>query len=232
MKTKILVAMLLLAVVGEGVALYLMMHPFHGPMPQGEPTAPPQEEGWVNLLDEAHAGGWKNIGDDRDIFEVKDGMLHIPGTFGKLRYAGYAAESFGDFDLHLEFKVTTRANSGVFLRVPPTESVFRGFEVQVLDDHGRPPTWHTSGAIYDIVTPMLNMSRPTGEWNSYDMSVVGSHVTVRMNGWLVIDTDFSKMTKPLGKFDAPYAEMPKEGLIAFQDHGGEVWYRSVFVKKR
>lgn len=232
MKTKMLIVALLVIALGEGAALYILLRPPHGPRPQGEPTQPPQGEEWVNLLDEAHAGGWKNIRDDQDIFEIKEGTLHIPGKFGKLRYAGYAAESFGDFDLHLEFKVTKRANSGVFLRVPPKESVFRGFEVQVLDDHGRPPTWHTSGAIYDIVTPMLNLSRPTGEWNSYDISVVGARVTVRMNGWLVIDTDFSMMTTPLGKFDTPYAQMPAQGLIAFQDHGGEVWYRNVFVKKR
>ena len=78
---------------------------------------------------------------------------------------------------------------------------------------------------------MFNMSRPAGEWNSYDISVRGREVIVVMNGWTVVHTDFDKMTKPLGKFETPYAQMPLEGLFALQDHGGEVWYRNILIKK-
>jgi hypothetical protein len=77
---------------------------------------------------------------------------------------------------------------------------------------------------------MFNLSRPAGDWNSYDISVRGHDVTIRMNGWLIIQTDFELMTTPLGKFKVAYKDMPPLGHIAFQDHGGEAWYRNVRVR--
>jgi len=231
MKRKILTGLLVSLVVVESAILGLILLWPHGPVPQGAPTPRPEGDDWIDLLDAGHASGWANVSDDRDVFEIADGVLHIYGTFGRLRYVGYTPETFGDFDLHIEFKVTPRANSGVFLRVPKGESPFRGFEIQVLDDHGKPPSPHRSGAIYDVVTPMHNLSRPTGQWNAYDVTVRGRTVTVHMNGWLVVQSDFSKMTTPLGKFNAPYAKMSLEGTISVQDHGGEVWYRNILVRK-
>lgn len=202
-----------------------------GPVPVGAPTPAPEGEGWIDLLDETHAPRWKNITDDKEIFEIADGMLHIHGrTFLPLRYVGLSEPPIGDFELHLEYKLAKGCNSGVFLRIEPNDPLRRGFEIQVLDDFGQEPTKHTSGAVYDVVTPMFNLSRPAGEWNSYDITVVGDAVTVVMNGWKVIDTDFAKMGTPLGKFAVPYKDLPKSGMLALQDHGGEVWYRNIRLK--
>ncbi len=201
------------------------------PVPTGACTAPPQGPDWMNLLDEAHATGWKNTTDDKDIFEIVDGVLHIYGRMiPPLRYAGYAAERFGDFALHLEFKVDDGANSGVFLRAQPNDPVHRGFEIQVLDDHGKAPSKNGSGSIYDVATPMYNMALPAGEWNSYDIEVRGGEVDVHMNGWRVVHTDLSKMTMKIGKYKAPFAELPAEGNLLLQDHGGEAWYRNIYLR--
>lgn len=204
-----------------------------GPVPEGKPTPRPEGEGWVDLLSPGHAEGWKNITDNKEIFEFKDGMIHIFGrTIYPLRYVGYTPEPFKNFDLHLEFKLARHTNSGVFLRSRPNDPVSRGFEVQVLEDRGTQPNKNSCGAIYDVVTPMFNMSRPKGEWNSFDITVQDREVTVVMNGWKVIESDFSKMTKPLGKFKIPYADLPLEGALALQDHGGEAWYRNILIRKR
>jgi hypothetical protein len=214
-----------------GMVMYFLFPGDH--VPSGSPTACPKGDGWVDLLDAAHASGWKNMGDSKDIFEINDGVLHIFGkTIYPLRYVTYSTERFRDFDLHVEFKLTRRANSGVFLRAQPNDPVNRGFEVQVLQDYGKPPTKNSCGAIYDVVTPMFNTSRPVGEWNSYDISVSGDNVVVVMNGWKVIDADFSKMTEPFGKFNLPYAKMERDGDIALQDHGGEVWYRNLVINPK
>ncbi len=201
------------------------------PMPVGALTPAPEGPGWIDLLSAEHVSGWTNTSDDTEIFEIEDGVLHIYGvTITPLRYVGYMKEQFGDFDLHLEFKVAPGANSGLFLRKPPGNPDIRGFEVQVLDDHGQQPTKNTSGSIYDNTTAMYNMSFPPGEWNSYDISVHGQAVSITMNGWKVVETDFSKMTMPIGKFETPYAEYPQQGIIALQDHGGEAWYRNILIK--
>ena len=134
------------------------------PRPQGEVTAIPEGEGWLNLLDEEHAKEWRNITDDAELFEIKDGVLHLFGnSLGKLRYAGYGAQAFSDFELHLEFKVARRTNSGVFLRVQENDPVRRGFEIQVLDDHGSLPSRTGTGSIYDMVCPMYQMAKRAGE---------------------------------------------------------------------
>lgn len=221
-----------LIVLGGGVlGKSLLFRP--GPVPVGQPTARPTGEGWLDLLDAAHTGGWRNITDSKDIFEIKDGMIHIFGrTIYPLRYVGYATESFRNFDLHVEFRLARKANSGIFLRSRPNDPVSRGFEVQVLEDYGSPPNKNSCGSIYDVVTPMFNMSRPVGEWNSFDITVQDQEVIVIMNGWTVIHTDFSKMTTPLGKFKIAYADLPLEGALALQDHGGEAWYRNVVLRKR
>lgn len=227
-----LAAVFVVVLAGAGLALWLLGAEHGGPVPVGEPTAAPAGDGWVNLLDGEHAKLWKNLGDSKDIFEIKDGMFHMYGvTLTPLRYATYTGEKYTDFELHVEFKVTEDANSGLFLRAQPNDPVHRGFEVQVLDDYGDPPTRNSCGSVYDVVTPMFNMSRPTGEWNSYDITVKGTQVVIVMNGWKVIDTDFAPMKTLLGKFKVPYADMERTGNIALQDHGGECWYRNLMVRK-
>ncbi len=233
MNRKLIVGIGVLAALGLVLGSTLGFFWGKDPVPVGEPTPPPEGEGWLELLAEERLGEWKNVTDDKDIFEAGGGMIHIYGrTVHPLRYVGYTGENFADFDLHLEFKVARNANSGVFLRAQGVDPLARGFEIQVLDDHGKKPTKNRSGAIYDVVTPMFNMSRPAGEWNSFDITVDGGEVIVFMNGWRVIHTGFSKMTTPLGKFDVPYAELPREGMIMLQDHGGEVWYRNILIRKR
>lgn len=200
------------------------------PVPVGSLTPVTEGPEWIDLLDAEHAPLWKNVSDDGDIFEIVDGMLHIHGiTITPLRYVGYTGEHFGDFDLHIEYMLTPGANSGIFIRKQPGDEVMRGFELQVLDDFGEAPTRNTSAAIYDVATPMFNMSKPAGEWNSLDIALRGKQLVVYMNRWLVLYTDLSQMKTPLGKFEYAFNDLPLTGMLALQDHGGEVWYRNIRI---
>lgn len=219
----LLVALVLPGCFGKGAST--------GRVPEGASTARPEGEGWIDLFDASHAEAWKNVTDDtKGIFELKDGVFHVPGGAGT-HYVALMSESFADFQLHIEFKVARGSNSGVFVRTDPKDPVYRGVEVQVLDDFGQAPDKNGSGSIYDIVTPMFNMARPAGEWNSYDITCRGAEMEVVMNGWRVVSTDLSKMTMPIGKFDTPLAELPREGHVILQDHGGEVWFRNLVIKR-
>ncbi|MFO7775537.1 MAG: DUF1080 domain-containing protein [Candidatus Hydrogenedentota bacterium] len=202
------------------------------PQPQGEAVPPPNGAGWIDLLSEERREYWENVTDDREIFSISNHTLHIPGrSVYPLRYVGYTKQSFANFELYLQFKVSGWANSGVFLRSQYPAGGHRGFEVQILDDHGKPPNTRRTGAIYDVVTPMFNLSQQPGEWNSLEIRVEGHEVEVTLNGWRVIDADLGKMTMPLGKFDTPFAEAPREGYVLLQDHGGEVWFRHIHVRE-
>ena len=123
-KTKLIALFLGLFMAGVATYWYLAYAP-SGPVPVGVVTPVPSGEGWIDLLDASHTAAWKNVGDDKDIFEIKDNELHIFGrTIYPLRYATYTAEKFTDFDLHVEFKLARRTNSGVFLRAQPNDFRF------------------------------------------------------------------------------------------------------------
>jgi hypothetical protein len=194
------------------------------------------ERGFVTLFDGTSMDGWEMFSErtkevKRDAFYIDDAGNCVCKAYDAYWWR-YKERQFDNFILRFDFKVAKDTNSGVCLRtldngVPPP---FTGFEVQILDDHGQHPTVHTTGAIYDIVTPMYNASRPTGEWNAIEITCDGHLVKVVLNGMKVIDTDFGKLAEPIGKFPFAYADLPKSGYIAFQDHGYPVWFRNIRIK--
>jgi hypothetical protein len=88
-------------------------------------------------------------------------------------------EKFWNFKLHVEFKVSEHTNSGIGLR--------GRYEVQILDDYGKPPDLHGNGALYSRILPTMNASKPPGEWQSFDIRLVGRDVTVVLNDHKIID---------------------------------------------
>ena len=198
-------------------------------MPVGEPQPAPEGPEWVDLLDADHASHWENVSDDLDIFHIEDGELHIPGR-STTRYVAYTHEAFEDFELHLEYRLGASTNSGVFIRSSLENPVYAGMEIQVLDDHGELPSTHTTGSLYDVATPMFNMSLPTGSWNSMRIRCEGPMLTVHMNGWKILEADLDQLTMPVGKFDTPLAELSRSGHLLLQDHGGEITYRNLLIR--
>jgi hypothetical protein len=194
------------------------------------------EAKFVPLFDGKTTDGWtpytaggEKVAWEECSFSVQDGSLHCSGK-GK-DYWISTDRKYRDFVLKLEYKLTSGANSGVFLRVPGGgHPAFTGYEIQVIDDVGKPADKHTSASVYDVVAPKKNMSCPIGEWNEFTIKHQGSKVTIVFNGETVIDTDFAKLTEPVGKYDFAYADMPEEGYIGLQNHGGELWYRNVRIR--
>lgn len=234
-RTRIKVALAATAVAVFAVSTfasgYLHLRFRMGPTPVGAPTGVPSGESWIDLLDTTNAPAWRYTTDDESAFDIHDGVLHLYGrAFYPLQYVMFTGSQFRDFELHVEFKLEQGANSGLFLLAQSDDPVERGFEVQIIDDHGRRPNKHGSGAIYDVVTPMFNMALPAGDWNSLDVRVDWPNIEVVMNGWLVVKANFDQMGEPLGKFEMPYADLPREGRIMIQDHGGEAWFRNLRVR--
>jgi hypothetical protein len=90
-----------------------------------------------------------------------------------------STRTFGDFKLHAEFRYPKGSNSGVYLR--------GRYEVQIEDLFGRQPDSHGIGGVYGFLEPRINAAKRPGEWQSYDITLVGRYVTVVLNGELVID---------------------------------------------
>jgi hypothetical protein len=84
-------------------------------------------------------------------------------------------ENYGDYELHLEFTVPKGSNSGVYNRGL--------FEIQVFDSFGVPKlAFHDCGALYERAIPPENLSRPPGEWQSYDITMRDKRLSLIWNG--------------------------------------------------
>lgn len=193
------------------------------------------KEGWKLLFNGKDLSGWTIIGDP-DSWTVEGGTLYCRGKGGGMIYADGV---YKNFELKLEFKLTPKANSGVFLRTwDKNDPVQTGIEVQILDSYGvEKPTRHDCGALYDIQAPTVNAVKPPGEWNAYHILCRDYQIVVYLNGKKVNEVDLSKWTEPHrnpdgtpNKFKYPYNQMVRPGYIALQNHGNPLWFRNIKIK--
>ncbi len=108
-------------------------------------------------------------------WKVENGTLVSPGQGPEI----ITDAKFGDFKLHIEFNCAPGSNSGVYLR--------GRYELQIEDDpEPEGPTMRTGG-IYGFLAPLPEQPRRPGEWQTYDITLVGRVVTVVQNGQTIID---------------------------------------------
>jgi hypothetical protein len=154
-----------------------------------------------------HTGG-------RNGWKVVDGVLVNTPPSGDL----VTEEKFGDFRLHIEYRVPEGSNSGIYLR--------GRYEIQVLDDYGKAVTKHMNGAIYGRIAPVENASRPAGEWQTVDATLIGRRVTVVLNDKKIIDNQM--IEGPTGAaLDDREAE---PGPLMLQGDHGVVAFRNIAIK--
>ena len=124
---------------------------------------------------------------------------------------------YQDFKLHLEYKLEPGARTGVYLR--------GRYEVQLVDDAGKPPSDESTGAIHGLLVPTRNAARPGGEWQRLDITLVGRKVTVVLNGLKVIDNE--EIPGPTG--GAIDSEEAVPGPVMLQSEPGQVAFRNIVV---
>lgn len=126
-------------------------------------------------------------------------------------------EQFQDFKIQAEYKLDTNSNSGIYLR--------GRYELQVLDDFGKEPFDRSHMSVYGWHAPTVNASKPVGEWQTMEATVVGNRVTVFLNGKKVQDNVTLEAITG-GALDANELE---PGPIMLQGDHEKVWYRKVTV---
>jgi len=159
--------------------------------------------GW-RLKDPKLPNGWKVV---NGIFENNMPSSDIVTT-----------EKFRDFSLHIEFNVAPESNSGVYLR--------GRYEVQIQDDFGKPPESHLIGGLYGFIDPTENAGKKAGEWQQYDITLVGRHLTVVLNNKTVISNkEIPGITG--GALDSREGE---PGPLMLQGDHGKVSFRNIVLK--
>jgi 3-keto-disaccharide hydrolase len=148
------------------------------------------------------------------VWKVENGELISPGNGPELIYDG----KFEDFKLHVEFNCGENSNSGVYLR--------GRYEVQVETDSIEEPPSHHMGGVYGFLAPTPESPRKPGEWQTFDITLVGRRITVVQNGQTIINNqEIPGITG--GALDS-HEELP--GPIYLQgSEKGHVAYRSVVL---
>lgn len=165
----------------------------------------------VKLTDGNQMTAWHAEGTNQWIAE--NGILRSPKSGANL----VTHEKFTDFNLHVEFRIPKGSNSGVYLR--------GRYEVQVTDSKGMEPALDQMGAIYGFLMPNEMAAKDAGEWNTYDITLVGRTVTIVANGKTVIcNQEIPGITG--GAIDAHEAEA---GPLLIQGDHGPVEYRNIVI---
>ncbi len=215
-----------------------------------QPEKEIQEE-WKILFDGTSFEGWKGYRSDQvpDSWKLEDGaMVFYPpekrqrGENGNL----VTVDDYTNFVLSLEWKISEGGNSGIFWGVKEDESFPQpyetGPEIQVLDNERHPDakagTTHQAGALYDMIAPSEDVTKPVGEWNSCEITIdhENNMGKVVLNGREIVNfplanEQWDEMVSK-SKF-ANWSGFGKytTGKIGLQDHGDIVAFRNIKIKE-
>lgn len=197
------------------------------------------------LFDGTNLSKWQNGRGQDATWKFHDGYVETAPRGGSIR----TREKWGDFQLHVEWAAPNpakgsgqgRGNSGILINGM--------YEVQVLDSyHAKTYPDGQAGAIYGQMPPLVNASKPPGEWQSYDIIfevprwddqgklTKKACVTVIQNGVVVQNHyEFTGGTDGINaevpwKTLAKYTPHPPEVFVALQDHNNPVRYRNLWIR--
>lgn len=204
---------------------------------------------WINMLESL--SDWHNYNKPGKIgpaWSLNNGVLHLDASNkenwqvnggGDIVYK----ETFTDFHLKVEWKIAPNGNSGIMFNVHEDPSIpypwQTGPEMQVLDNAGHPDAKinkHRAGDLYDLISCSKETVKPAGEWNLAEIVSNKGKLTFFLNGEKVVSTtQWDEGWKNLiagSKFrDMPGFGTYKGGKIALQDHGDNVWFRNVMIRR-
>lgn len=204
---------------------------------QDAPGRPPSDA--VVLFDGKDLAKWEHKGGSPAKWKVENGYAEVVPDTGNI----FSKQTFGDCQLHVEFaepvpakgESQERGNSGVFL--------MGLYEIQVLDSYeNRTYADGQAGALYGQYPPLVNASRPPGQWQTYDVIFHGprfdkagkllrpARVTVLHNGVLVQDNVVLSGRTEHGE-RPPYKAHAEKLPLGLQDHDAPVRYRNIWIRE-
>ena len=209
-----------------------------------------KKNGWQLLFDGQSTKGWHKYGGEPvgSAWKITDGALHldtsskVDGSFSGGDIA--TDQEFDNFDLKLQWKISKNGNSGIIFYVNEDTAKYKksyetGPEMQVLDNEGHSDGRlfrHRAGDLYDLINCSKETVKPVGEWNQVEIKCLNGKLDMYLNSENVVSTimwddNWVKMVagskfkqwEGFGTF--------KKGRICLQDHGNDVMFRDIKIKK-
>lgn len=177
-------------------------------------TAGPKWGKPVQLFNGKDLTGWKLRGNGRgNCWGVANGYLSNSVPCVDI----VSEQKFMDFKLHLEFSIVEKSNSGIYLR--------GRYEVQIQDDVGKAVDSLRMGGLYGFLRPIVNAAGRPGDWQSFDITLIGRRVTAALNGKVIIDDgEIPGITG--GALDS---EEVAAGPIMLQGDHGKIAFRNIVI---
>jgi hypothetical protein len=208
-------------------------------------------DGWKLLFDGSTSAGWR--GAHKDAFPeagwvIENGCLKVLASGGAESKGGgdiVTVDQYGNFDLSFEFMITEGANSGVKYFVTEnyaTTGSAIGLEYQILDDQRHPDAKmgrdgnRTVSSLYDLIPAANKRFNGVGQWNAAHIVSINGHVEHWLNGFKVLEYErgseaYRQLVKESKYKDFPGFGEAEQGHILLQDHGNEVWFRSIKIRE-
>jgi len=165
----------------------------------------------IELFDGKDLKGWHTNGKNQWVEE--NGILKSPASGSNI----ISDRLFNDFKLHIEFRYPAGSNSGVYLR--------GRYEIQIVDSKGKEASRDYLGAVYGFIAPHEMLAKDAGEWQSYDITLIGRLITLAVNGKTVIfNQEIPGITG--GALDSREGE---PGPIMMQGDHGPIEYRNILI---
>jgi cytochrome c len=244
----------------EGNFGQVLTRPIYTPPTDNSLTDKEKAAGWVLLFNGKDLDGWHNYGKTSvgKSWVVADNSIHLeakPNPNGGWQAADggdiLTAEEFGDFELHLDWKIGPCGNSGVIYHIVEDPAKYdyvwkTGPEMQVLDNACHPDSKipkHRAGDLYDLVSCKYETVKPAGEWNHAKLVFKNGKVEHWLNHRKLVELQMFKNGKPteewsrliagskFPKLPAPDFGLFQKGRLSLQDHGDPVWYKNIKIRR-
>ena len=204
--------------------------------------------GWIVLFDGKSIDAWrayKKKDTSGTRWRVENGMLTLPPTTGtgadtKGRLDIVTKDTFDRFELSWEWKAAQGANSGVKYYVLEDMDSAIGHEYQIIDDERHPDakigSERQTAAFYDVLAAKDRPLKPAGEWNESRIVASGPDVEHWLNGKRVLSYALESEALRAAIKDSKFKDVARfgklhKGHILLQDHGDQVWYRNIRIRR-
>lgn len=218
--------------------------------PPGISRAGIKYKGWRSLFDGKTLDGWHTYGKPTTgaSWKVEDGVLFFNGSKKDRSEKGsgdlITNKEFKNFHFKLDWKISRNGNSGIIFWVQEDTVKYKqtyhtGPEMQILDNDGHADgkiPKHRAGNLYDLVAGKEGVVKPVGEWNTSEIISNKGNLDFILNGVTVMSTVYGDENWRQMIAGSKFKDMPDfakifKGHFALQDHGNDVWFKNIMVKK-